>query len=83
MPCIQCNRTVAIDSFFREMIPAPTKVGWVGSGCSIATDPTTELTHFYNITQVYRLGYHVLHNNNYAYCVTLFTNLIINAQKIS
>ena len=30
----------------------PTKVGWVGSGCSVATEPTAELTHYYNITQV-------------------------------
>lgn len=49
---MQCNRTTAIDSFFREMIPSPIKVGWVGSGCAVATEPTAELSQFYNITQV-------------------------------
>lgn len=52
MTFLQCNRTTAINSFFLEMIPSPIKVGWVGSGCAVATEPTAELTQFYNITQV-------------------------------
>ena len=41
-----------MSSFFHEINFPPTKVGWVGSGCSPATEPTAELTQFYNITQV-------------------------------
>ena len=26
--------------------------GWIGSGCSVATEPTAEISHYYNITQV-------------------------------
>ena len=48
----QCDRTTALESLFNQILHSPTKVGWVGSGCSVATEPTAELTHFYNITQV-------------------------------
>ena len=49
---IQCNREVALDAYFKQMKYPPVKVGWVASGCSLATQPIAELTHFYNITQV-------------------------------
>ena len=50
---LQCDRNVALNSFFNQLHHSPTKVGWVGSGCSLATEPTAELTQFINITQVY------------------------------
>ena len=46
------QRSTAIDSYFTQMTNPPTKVGWVGSGCSPATEPTAELTQYHNITQV-------------------------------
>ena len=49
----QCNRTIALTSFFSQIRTPPIKVGWVGSGCSVATEPTAEVSQFYNITQVY------------------------------
>ena len=49
----QCNHLVALSSFFKQINFPPTKVGWVGSGCSPATEPTAELTQFYNMTQVH------------------------------
>ena len=49
---LQCNRNVALDSFFNQFRHSPTKVGWMGSGCSVATEPTAELSQFINITQV-------------------------------
>ena len=30
----------------------PTKIAAIGSGCSIATEASAEVSHFYNITQV-------------------------------
>ena len=54
---LQCDRSKSIHSFFRQILNAPTKVGWVGSGCSVATEPTAELTQFYNITQVSSIIY--------------------------
>jgi gamma-aminobutyric acid type B receptor len=48
----QCSRSIAQKSFFHQINSEPPKVGWVGSGCSTATEPTAEITQFYNITQV-------------------------------
>lgn len=49
---IQCNRTVALDVFFDQIISEPTKLAVMGSGCSVATEPTAEISHYYNISQV-------------------------------
>ena len=56
---LQCNHSVALRSYFHQLNNPPTKVGWVGSGCSVATEPTAELTHYYNITQVLSIILHV------------------------
>ena len=48
----QCNRTVALDAFVKQIVQYPVKIGWIGSGCSLATEPTAEITQHYNITQV-------------------------------
>ena len=48
----QCNRTVALDAFFKQIVQYPIKIGWIGSGCSVATEPTAEVSYHYNITQV-------------------------------
>lgn len=39
------------------MTNPPIKVGWVGSGCSPATEPTAELTQYHNITHVSYISY--------------------------
>ena len=49
---LQCNRTVALDAFFEQIVQEPVKISWIGSGCSVATEPTAEISHYYNITQV-------------------------------
>ncbi|CAI8034611.1 Gamma-aminobutyric acid type B receptor subunit 2, partial [Geodia barretti] len=49
---LKCNREVALDAFYKQMKYLPTKIGWVASGCSLATQAIAELTHFYNITQL-------------------------------
>ena len=48
----QCNRTVSLGAFHTQIINPPTKIAAIGSGCSIATEPSAEISHFYNITQV-------------------------------
>ena len=34
------------------MLREPAKVALIGSGCSVATEPTAEVSQFYNLTQV-------------------------------
>ena len=34
------------------MISSPTKHAVIGAGCSVASEPTAEVSHYYNITQV-------------------------------
>ena len=49
---LQCDRSTAISTYFAQLTSLPIKVGWVGSGCSPATEPTAELTQYHNIIQV-------------------------------
>ena len=48
----QCNRTESFKSFFKQILLEPTKIAVIGSGCSPATEPTAEVSSFYNITHV-------------------------------
>jgi len=47
---------VALDAFFNQISHYPLKIAWIGSGCSVATTPTAEISHQYNITQVKHLA---------------------------
>ena len=49
---VQCDRQTALDSFFQQIFAKEVKLAWLGSGCSVATEPTAEVSHYYNITQV-------------------------------
>ncbi len=49
---LQCNRQVAMSSFFSSILQPPVKLAVIGGGCSVATEPTAELSYFYNLTQV-------------------------------
>lgn len=51
-PYMQCNRTTALDALTTQLLQPPTKIGIIGGGCSVATEPTAELSHYYNLTQV-------------------------------
>ena len=42
----------SLKAFITQILHEPTKLAVIGSGCSPATEPTAELSHFYNITQV-------------------------------
>ena len=43
---------MALNAFFDQIISGPVKIGVIGSGCSPATEPTAEISHYYNITHV-------------------------------
>ena len=50
---IECNRTAALDALFRQMFDSSHSfVALIESGCSVATEATAEVSHYYNITQV-------------------------------
>ena len=50
--CVQCNRTVSLDALHSQIFHEPKKLAVIGAGCSVATEPTAEISHYYNITQV-------------------------------
>ena len=39
-------------ALYSQLFHEPKKLAIIGSGCSVATEPATEVSHFYNITQV-------------------------------
>ena len=49
---IQCSRVTALEALTSQLFYPPTKIGVLGSGCSVATEPTAEVSRFYNVTQV-------------------------------
>ena len=51
---IKCDRTSALDALFKNtLFPyTPPKIAVIGAGCSLATEPTAEVSHYYNISQV-------------------------------
>ncbi len=49
---LQCDRTMALDSFFTQVGTDPVKVALLGSGCSVATEPTAEISYYFNLVQV-------------------------------
>lgn len=48
----QCDRSEALQGLFKQLLYSPTKIALIGSGCSLATGPTAEVSHFYNISQI-------------------------------
>ena len=49
---MQCNKIDALDTFHRQVFEEPTKIGIIGSGCSVSTEPTASISHYYNLVQV-------------------------------
>ena len=52
---IQCTRTHSLDVFFKDIKNNQTKIAVIGCGCSVATEPVAEISHQWNIPQVYIL----------------------------
>ena len=65
---MQCQKTPALDAFFHQILAETQyqKLAVIGAGCSPATEPTAEISHQFNITQV-RLNF-----------LTLTKSLLIN-----
>ena len=50
---IKCNRTIALNELFSSIYNSSHRmVALIEAGCSIATEATAEISHYYNITQV-------------------------------
>ena len=49
---MQCDRNTALQAVHTELLQPPTKIGIIGSGCSVATEPSAEVSRYYNLTQV-------------------------------
>ena len=49
---LQCERTTALNALYAGLLEPPIKIAVVGAGCSVATEPTAEISHYYNLTQV-------------------------------
>ena len=49
----QCTRTNSLEAFFEDFVSSSTpKIALVGCGCSPATEPVAEISHYWNISQV-------------------------------
>ena len=49
---LQCDEKVTTDRMFEQLQQSPVKLGWLGSGCSVATAVSALWTQLYNLTQV-------------------------------
>ena len=51
---IKCNRSASLDAFFQHFDndSEPTYISTVCCGCSVATIPVAEISHYWNIPQV-------------------------------
>ena len=49
---MQCNRTESLNALHYQVLHEPKKLAVIGSGCSVATEPAAEVSHYFNITQV-------------------------------
>ena len=53
MTIFQCSRTDSLAAFFKDIeSEAVPKIAVVGCGCSVATEPVAEISHYWNIPQV-------------------------------
>ena len=43
---------MGLDALYSQLFHQPKKLAIIGAGCSGATEPTAEVSHYYNITQV-------------------------------
>lgn len=51
--CLQCSLVPALDQFIKQISEPPTKVAAIGAGCSLATEPTAQISHYWQIPQVF------------------------------
>ena len=51
-PLIQCDGPTSLESFFDGINSEPVKIGVIGCGCSVATEPVAAIVHHWNIPLV-------------------------------
>ena len=51
---MQCVRYQSHRTLFSQLRENRTKIAAIGSGCTLATEPAAEISHFWNIPQVQR-----------------------------
>ena len=62
---LQCDRTVALDAFFKHITDENTAyIATVCCGCSTATIPVAEISHYWNIPQVLIILIILMWSNN-------------------
>lgn len=49
---MQCNHQLALDQFINQVSEPPVKIAAIGGGCSLATEPTAGISHYWQIPQV-------------------------------
>ena len=50
---LQCQRQQAIKALFKQIPYAqPKRIALIGGGCSIASEPTVEISQYFNLVQV-------------------------------
>ena len=50
--CFQCEAGQATFQMFQSLSKPPVKNMLLGAGCSVATMPTAQVSHLFNLTQV-------------------------------
>ena len=74
----QCHRPQAIRALFKQVpYSTPKRVALMGGGCSVASEPTAEISHHFNIMQVSQIvsqfaGNKILQVSLFLLSVTLF-----------
>lgn len=63
---------MALNAFFNQIISGVVKIAVIGSGCSLATEPTAEISHYYNITHV----------REYTFIHTSYSQLFLGIHKL-
>ena len=51
---MQCHRPQAIRALFSQVpFTEPKRIALIGGGCSVASESTAEISHHFNLLQVY------------------------------
>ncbi len=67
---------MALMGFFQQLLgDEKARLFWLGSGCSPATEPTAEISHYFNITQV-QVPYYVV-TPCHTVCMNTLSNIIM------
>ena len=70
--CMQCHRPYAIRALFKQVPEAePKRIALIGGGCSLATEPTAEISPHFNIMQVAKKLLSQISTVNYSFCTSI------------